>query len=85
MVCGLVKVKWEATLNNKPALPNWLRLLPSRHPEIAYLIGDRLVLLLTNQHTEYENHLVIFIAFYFRHSGYKCTACHPTCDSETTG
>ncbi|EFO82346.1 CRE-SGCA-1 protein [Caenorhabditis remanei] len=34
-----VKVKWEATLNNKPALPNWLRLLPSRHPEIAYLIG----------------------------------------------
>nr|pir hypothetical protein H22K11.4 - Caenorhabditis elegans [Caenorhabditis elegans] len=34
-----VKVKWEATLNKKPALPNWLRLLPSRHPEIAYLIG----------------------------------------------
>ncbi|CAB3410308.1 unnamed protein product [Caenorhabditis bovis] len=34
-----VKVKWEATLNNKPALPSWLRLMPSRHPEIAYLIG----------------------------------------------
>ncbi|CAD6188729.1 unnamed protein product [Caenorhabditis auriculariae] len=34
-----VKVKWEATLRNKPALPNWLRVMPSRHPELAYLIG----------------------------------------------
>ncbi|KAK6027508.1 sarcoglycan alpha/epsilon, partial [Ostertagia ostertagi] len=34
-----VDVKWSATLKNRPALPSWLHLVPSRHKALAYLVG----------------------------------------------
>ncbi|VDM74392.1 unnamed protein product [Strongylus vulgaris] len=34
-----VEVAWSATLKNRPALPSWLHLVPSRHKAIAYLVG----------------------------------------------
>ncbi|WKY14798.1 hypothetical protein Q1695_000374 [Nippostrongylus brasiliensis] len=34
-----VDVTWSATLKNRPALPSWLHLVPSRHKAIAYLVG----------------------------------------------
>ncbi|KAK6760314.1 hypothetical protein RB195_021694 [Necator americanus] len=34
-----VDVSWSATLKNRPALPSWLHLVPSRHKAIAYLVG----------------------------------------------
>uniref|UniRef100_A0AC34QHZ4 Uncharacterized protein n=1 Tax=Panagrolaimus sp. JU765 TaxID=591449 RepID=A0AC34QHZ4_9BILA len=34
-----VDVKWSATTQNKPDLPFWLHLYPSKHKAIAYLIG----------------------------------------------
>lgn len=34
-----VEVTWSATLKNRPALPSWLHLVPSRHKAIAYLVG----------------------------------------------
>ncbi|KAK6059349.1 hypothetical protein COOONC_03024 [Cooperia oncophora] len=36
---ALVDVKWSATLRNRPALPSWLHLVPSRHKALAYLVG----------------------------------------------
>ncbi|EPB76291.1 sarcoglycan alpha/epsilon [Ancylostoma ceylanicum] len=34
-----VDVAWSATLKNRPALPSWLHLVPSRYKAIAYLVG----------------------------------------------
>ncbi|KHJ91140.1 hypothetical protein OESDEN_09005 [Oesophagostomum dentatum] len=34
-----VDVAWSATLKNRPALPSWLHLVPSRHKALAYLVG----------------------------------------------
>ncbi|EYC20096.1 hypothetical protein Y032_0023g866 [Ancylostoma ceylanicum] len=35
-----VDVAWSATLKNRPALPSWLHLVPSRYKAIAYLVGQ---------------------------------------------
>ncbi|KAJ1352603.1 hypothetical protein KIN20_008997 [Parelaphostrongylus tenuis] len=34
-----VDVTWSATLKNRPALPSWLHLVPSRFKAVAYLVG----------------------------------------------
>ncbi|VDM58702.1 unnamed protein product [Angiostrongylus costaricensis] len=34
-----VDVTWSATLKNRPALPSWLHIVPSRYKAIAYLVG----------------------------------------------
>ncbi|KAE9413493.1 hypothetical protein Angca_006919, partial [Angiostrongylus cantonensis] len=34
-----VDVTWSATLKNRPALPSWLHIVPSRYKAIAYLAG----------------------------------------------
>lgn len=39
-----VEVTWSATLKNRPALPSWLHLVPSRHKAIAYLVGTKYAL-----------------------------------------